>query len=74
MFGAYCQLLQRLASVEESWSEPVRHLLPEQQRTLLAEVNATEAPVSDKLLPHVLYRAGCTAVLTSWLLSLQIVS
>jgi len=54
MFGAYCELLQRLASMEESWSEPVRHLLPEQQRTLLAEVNATEAPVSDKLL-HTLF-------------------
>jgi pyochelin synthetase len=50
MFGAYCRLLQRLATVEESWSEPVRDLLPEQQRTLLAQINATEAPVSDKLL------------------------
>jgi amino acid adenylation domain-containing protein len=54
MFGAYCQLLQRLATVEESWSEPVRDLLPEQQRALLARVNATEAPVSDKLL-HTLF-------------------
>lgn len=50
MFSAYCQLLQRLASVEEIWSEPIRHLLPEQQRVLLEEVNATEAPVSDTLL------------------------
>jgi len=50
MFDAYCQLLQHLASQEQSWSEPIRHLLPEQQRVLLAEVNATEAPVSGKLL------------------------
>src|SRR2546430_2276917 len=51
MFGAYCQLLQRLASVEESWSGPVvRHLLPEQQCALLAQVSATGAPVSNKLL------------------------
>lgn len=50
MFGAYCQLLQRLATIEEIWSELVRDLLPEQQRALLAQVNATEAPVADKLL------------------------
>ncbi len=50
MFDAYYQLIQRLATVEESWSEPVRDLLPEQQRALLAQINATETPVSDKLL------------------------
>jgi amino acid adenylation domain-containing protein len=50
MFSAYCQLLQRLATVEESWSEPIRDLLPEQQRALLSQANATEAPISDKLL------------------------
>ena len=50
MFSAYCQLLQRLATVEESWSEPIRDLLPEQQRALLSQANATVAPISDKLL------------------------
>jgi pyochelin synthetase len=50
MFSAYCQLLQRLASIEETWSEPTQCLLPESQRTLLAQVNATQAPVSNKLL------------------------
>ncbi len=50
MFGAYTQLLQRLAQVDASWSEPVRDLLPEQQRAVLALVNTTAAPVSDTLL------------------------
>jgi pyochelin synthetase len=50
MFDAYCQFLQRLATGEKSWSEPVRDLLPEQQRALVEEVNATEALLSDKLL------------------------
>ncbi len=50
MFSAYCQLLQRLATMEESWHEPVRDLLPEQQCALLSRVNETTAPVSDKLL------------------------
>jgi amino acid adenylation domain-containing protein len=50
MFDAYSQLLQRLACHEESWSEPVRRLLPDQQYALLVEANVTEAPVSEKLL------------------------
>ncbi len=54
MFSAYSQLLQRLATRDECWYEPIRNTLPEQHRTLLAQVNTTEAPISHQLL-HTLF-------------------
>jgi pyochelin synthetase len=54
MFGAYCQLLQRLATVEESWQELVQPLVPRAQLEQRALINATEAPVADGLL-HTLF-------------------
>lgn len=50
MFDAYCQLLQRLAALEESWHELIRPIVPKQQIEQRARVNATEAPVPEKLL------------------------
>ncbi len=50
MFGAYGRLLERLAGDEASWREPVRGLLPAEQLGLIAEANATGAPLPEGLL------------------------
>jgi epothilone synthetase B len=50
LFDAYCSLLQRLATVEESWSEVVRQSFLRQDMEQRELANATDAPVSDRLL------------------------
>ena len=54
MFGAYVNLLGRLADEEESWgeswSETAGKLLPPTQLEQRRAINATEAPVTGKLL------------------------
>jgi pyochelin synthetase len=50
MFRAYCQLLQHLATVEESWQEVVRQLVPPEQLEQRALINATDVPVPQGLL------------------------
>ncbi|HEY3572046.1 MAG TPA: amino acid adenylation domain-containing protein [Thermoanaerobaculia bacterium] len=50
MFAAYEGLVGRLADGEDAWREPVRDLLPASQLRLLAEYNATAAPVPAGLL------------------------
>ncbi len=50
MFAAYGRLVQRLAEGEEAWREPVCDLLPAAHRALIAEANATDAPVPSRLL------------------------
>lgn len=41
MFAAYIRLLLRLAEDEDAWDEPVRDLLPPEQRERRSSVNAT---------------------------------
>ncbi|MFI2652670.1 AMP-binding protein, partial [Micromonospora fulviviridis] len=48
MFSAYVGLLSRL--IDGDWASPVGDILPESQRRVRATVNATEAPVSGRLL------------------------
>ncbi|WP_210406346.1 AMP-binding protein, partial [Micromonospora sp. MH33] len=48
MFSAYVGLLSRL--IDGDWASPVGDILPEDQRQVRASVNATEAPVSGRLL------------------------
>jgi amino acid adenylation domain-containing protein len=50
MFGAYGRLLEKLAADEAAWREPVRGLLPAEQLHLIAEANATAAPLPGGLL------------------------
>jgi amino acid adenylation domain-containing protein len=50
MFAAYERLIGRLADAEGAWREPARDLLPAAQLRLLAEYNATAAPVPEGLL------------------------
>jgi amino acid adenylation domain-containing protein/thioester reductase-like protein len=56
MFGAYCRLLQRLADAEQAWQEMTRQLVPQAQLEQRVAINATEAPVPEKLL-HTLFTA-----------------
>ncbi len=50
MFDAYCHLLQRLATIEESWHEVTRQTVPQWQIEQRAKINATGVPVCEKLL------------------------
>ena len=54
MFAAYCRLLHQLATDEESWLTTENQLVPTEQLELYGRCNATETPVSDKLL-HTLF-------------------
>ena len=56
MFGAYEELLARLADDDGSWSELDREHLPEGQATVRARVNATEGPLSDDRLEALVWR------------------
>ncbi|GAB6040072.1 non-ribosomal peptide synthetase [Endothiovibrio diazotrophicus] len=51
MFGAYGELLERLAEDERAWSEPSVPLTPEADRAIAAAVNVTAGPLSDATLP-----------------------
>jgi amino acid adenylation domain-containing protein len=50
MFTVYCNLLERLANYPESWQETEQHTTPQAHLEQRARVNATEAPVSGKLM------------------------
>ncbi len=50
MFGAYCDLLQRLATSESAWVEAHQQLLPQAQLSQRHEVNNTSATVSGQTL------------------------
>ena len=50
MFGAYCDLLKRLATSESAWVEERQELLPPNQQSQRYEVNNTRAPVCEKTL------------------------
>ena len=55
LFEAYCRFLEKLARSEPAWLEiSTSTLLPPQQQSQRAAVNATEAPISDELL-HALF-------------------
>jgi len=61
LFEAYCRFLQKLARSEPAWLETsTQVLLPPQQQSQRAAVNATEAPISDELL-HTLFTAQVQA-------------
>ncbi len=72
MFAAYTNLLQRLASEDEVWSEVSPQLMPPAQLKQQASMNATDAPLEEKLLhtlftEQVLRRPEDQAVVTSTL-------
>ncbi|GAA6615386.1 amino acid adenylation domain-containing protein [Scytonema sp. NUACC26] len=50
MFGAYCDLLQRLATSESAWVEAQQQLLPPTQLSQRHEVNNTNAPICQQTL------------------------
>lgn len=50
MFAAFVGLLHRLAEHDDPWKARVPQPLPERQRAVRAEVNATSAPVPEGLL------------------------
>jgi amino acid adenylation domain-containing protein len=50
MFGAYRELLGRLANDEAAWVEEAPPRIPPAQRAQRAQVNATAAPLSGRLL------------------------
>jgi pyochelin synthetase len=50
MFDAYVRLLRRLAAETTNWAERVPALLPHDQLRMRDRVNATGAPISDRLL------------------------
>ncbi|HVU68088.1 MAG TPA: amino acid adenylation domain-containing protein, partial [Ktedonobacteraceae bacterium] len=54
MFAAYYQLLTLLAEDEVAWHDAYLPVLPDAYRALYAEVDATEAPLTDDLL-HTLF-------------------
>jgi amino acid adenylation domain-containing protein len=56
MFDSYCRLLERLADQQQSWDATGRQLLPAAQLEQREAVNATQAPVSGRLL-HELFAA-----------------
>jgi len=70
MFEAYCCLLGTLTTSESAWEETTRQLLPPAQLAQRGTINATDAPIPDKLL-HELFaaqvqaRANENAVVTS---------
>ncbi|HBY77705.1 MAG TPA: non-ribosomal peptide synthetase, partial [Cyanobacteria bacterium UBA11148] len=56
MFGAYCCFIEQLATSESAWVETTRQLLPPTQLAQRDSINATAAPIPDKLL-HELFTA-----------------
>ena len=58
MFASYRGLIERLADDPAAWNAPAAPALPEWQRALFAEVNATAAPVPEGLL-HAPVLAQC---------------
>ncbi|MEO0967771.1 MAG: amino acid adenylation domain-containing protein [Cyanobacteria bacterium J06639_18] len=50
MFGAYCDLLERLATSESAWLKERQQLLPPNQQSQRHEVNNTRAPIYQKTL------------------------
>ncbi|NJN11976.1 MAG: amino acid adenylation domain-containing protein [Richelia sp. RM1_1_1] len=50
MFGAYCDLLERLATSESAWVNTQQQLLPQAQLSQRHEVNNTSAPISQQTL------------------------
>ncbi|HBL10960.1 MAG TPA: non-ribosomal peptide synthetase [Cyanobacteria bacterium UBA11162] len=50
MFGAYCCFIEQLAMSESAWVETTRQLLPPTQLAQRDSINATAAPILDKLL------------------------
>jgi pyochelin synthetase len=56
MFGAYCGLLESLASKEEAWTAPSRALVPPSHLADRALANATGAPISGRLLHEAFLR------------------
>src|SRR6185436_17027554 len=70
MLAAYVRLLERLAADEAAWREPVRGLVPAEQLRLIAETNATAAPLPQGLLHEPFLEQarrtpGAPAVITS---------
>ncbi|MDV2992195.1 MAG: D-alanine--D-alanyl carrier protein ligase [Chroococcidiopsis sp. SAG 2025] len=60
MFGAYCRLLEQLATSESVWQETSRKLIPPTQLAQRDAINATDAPISNELL-HTLFAAQVSA-------------
>jgi amino acid adenylation domain-containing protein/non-ribosomal peptide synthase protein (TIGR01720 family) len=56
MFDAYVRLLHSLAEADEQWQITTRELIPARQLLQRAQINATEAPITDELL-HTLFAA-----------------
>ncbi|HEX5883437.1 MAG TPA: amino acid adenylation domain-containing protein, partial [Pyrinomonadaceae bacterium] len=56
MFDAYLRLLHSLAESDEEWQAATRELIPTRQLVQRAEINATEAPITEELL-HTLFAA-----------------
>jgi amino acid adenylation domain-containing protein len=56
MFSAYCQLLQRLATEEETWQTPSISLVPAEQLALYAQMNATDVQQEPCLLQELFIR------------------
>ncbi|MEC4892951.1 MAG: amino acid adenylation domain-containing protein [Oscillatoria sp. PMC 1051.18] len=50
MFASYERFLKELADSESVWVEKQRQILPESQLVQINAVNATDAPISEKLL------------------------
>ena len=70
MFEAYCHFLKQLAASESAWLETSRQLLPPAQLAQRDAINATAAPIPDKLLQElfsaqVQIRANDYAVIAS---------
>ena len=50
MFEAYIRFLHKLAADEQIWQSHSYELVPSSQLAQRAQINATEAPISDRLL------------------------
>ena len=55
MFGAYCDLLQRLAADDKAWKTDVMPSVPQSQLTVRKHANATETETSDGLLHELVF-------------------
>ncbi|RZS45025.1 amino acid adenylation domain-containing protein [Herbihabitans rhizosphaerae] len=64
MFVAYQGILRHLC--DEDWSEPLPDLVPDDQRAVRREVNATEAPESGRLLHEAFFAADPERVALRW--------
>jgi amino acid adenylation domain-containing protein len=58
MFGAYCTMIETLATQPALWQQTQIDLLPAPQQQLLADVNATAKPIGEELLQTLFYRAA----------------